>query len=39
MAPENGEIHYLNGLALGYLERFEESKISLKKAHNLGYRP
>nr|WP_319495326.1 DUF3857 domain-containing protein [uncultured Desulfobacter sp.] len=39
MAPENGEVHYLNGLALGYLERFEESKISLKKAHNLGYRP
>lgn len=39
MAPESGEIKYLTGLALGYLDRFEESKISFKKARELGYRP
>lgn len=35
--PNNGEIHYFLGIALGYLDFFEDSKRELKKAKELGY--
>ena len=37
--PQNGEIHYLLGIAAGYLDLFEESKKEFGRAKELGYRP
>jgi len=37
--PNNGEIHYLLGIAAGSLDLFEESKKEFSKAKELGYKP
>jgi tetratricopeptide (TPR) repeat protein len=39
LEPNNGEIHYLLGIAAGSLDLFEESKKELSKAKELGYKP
>jgi hypothetical protein len=39
LEPNNGEIHYFLGIALGYLDFFEDSKRELRKAKELGYKP
>ncbi len=39
IAPENGEIHYFLGLALGYLDQYDEGKKKFEKAKELGYEP
>lgn len=37
--PDNGEAHYVLGLAQGYQNLFSESDQSFRKARELGYRP
>jgi len=37
--PKNGEIHYVMGLALGYLDKYEDADKEFKKAKELGYKP
>jgi len=39
IAPENGEIHYFLGVALGYLDQYDEGKKEFEKAEELGYKP
>jgi tetratricopeptide (TPR) repeat protein len=39
LEPENGEAHYALGIALGFLNRFEESSREIQIARELGYRP
>jgi transglutaminase-like putative cysteine protease len=39
LEPNNGEAHYALGIALGFLNRFEESTREIQIARELGYRP
>lgn len=38
-APDSGEVNYLYGLVLGFLDDFDASERHLKKSEELGYRP
>ena len=35
----SGEAHYVRGLALGFLDRFEESDAAIARSQALGYSP
>jgi hypothetical protein len=37
--PNYGELYYLLGLTLGYLDLYDQSKVALQKARSLGYKP
>ena len=39
LEPKNGEIYYVIGLVLGYLDKYEEADKEFKKAKELGYKP
>lgn len=39
MDLKNGEIHYFLGIALGYLDQYDEAKREFEKAKELGYKP
>jgi len=37
--PENGEIHYFLGVALSYLDKYDEGQKKFEMAKELGYEP
>lgn len=37
--PKNGEVVYVKGLVLGFLDKYEESDNAMKKSKELGYDP
>jgi hypothetical protein len=37
--PKNGEIHYFLGVALSYLEKYDEGEKEFEMAKGLGYEP